>query len=362
MAKELNVLYILNDEKAYIGGVSIQSLIDSNTDVEKLNITIADAGIKAGNKKKLESLGNGKTVTISFSDPKVFAQDYKKTLKSSPSIDEKLLRTAYIFNQQAGTKKDFLFIDYKSLITGDLSYIADLDLKGKPLAAALWAMGKDGRKILELEKTEKVVSNRLVYINSKFWNKDKTFEKVLAEMEAKPICPFGALTRLYTNDFVQLDSKYGFNSKINLYGLQLFTKKLKLNADNYYSNNSLRTASKKAIITLFDYEIIGNPWDALPEDKPKPTPKPAPKSVKKAKSDDTDEEDEIQEDEALDDVEDSAVEDEIVNKNIYAGQWNEVFKHSPWKRQVLEPAVISSPGNSYKNGVPGLLFKLLYKF
>ncbi len=177
-SRELHIVYASDDKFAEILGVSLVSLYENNTDMEKIHIYVLDSGISDANKQKLLSISKSyEREDIQF----ISARDISKILSMNVKTDRGSLSQyarLFVSRDLPETLERVLYLDCDIIINSSLRELWNLDLEGKTIAALKDAFSKQYRKNIELQPDDIMFNSGVMLIDMKKW-KEKHIEKKL---------------------------------------------------------------------------------------------------------------------------------------------------------------------------------------
>ena len=134
---KLNVLYEFSDLYAPYAGISIYSLMKNNQFMDDIVFYVLDDGIQENNKDKLKKIinrFNRKLVYIDTADIEKMLYNYNvPKYKGSYATYYKLFAMKYL----PSDVQTILYLDSDTIVTDELSFLAELNLKDAPCAMVL---------------------------------------------------------------------------------------------------------------------------------------------------------------------------------------------------------------------------------
>lgn len=166
----MNVLYAADDGYAEILAVSLLSLLDSNGEVEELDIYIVEDKITAENQQKLEMICadyNRKIVFLPKLDIRGMLGVELKTLRWSDSAYSRLFLKE-LFAPYPDVDK-IIYLDCDTLVVNTLQELWDTDITGYLGAACLECMSNVHKRIIGAKKTSNYLNTGVMLVNVKRW-------------------------------------------------------------------------------------------------------------------------------------------------------------------------------------------------
>lgn len=169
----MNVMYASDDNYAEIMGVSILSLLQSNRDVQEIQIFIIEDAISSENKSRLTNmiheLGR-EVVFIQKPDIRNELGVKLKTLRWSDSAFSRLFLKE-LFAPYPDVHK-LLYLDCDTLVVADLRDLWNMDVSPYLGAACLECMSNLHKRIIGAKKTDNYINTGMLLLNVDRWIKE----------------------------------------------------------------------------------------------------------------------------------------------------------------------------------------------
>lgn len=213
----MNVMYLSDDNYAYIAGISMMSLLENNKDAEYIHIFLVGDNISKENKKKLYETVNSKSRQLTIID--------KPDIKSLIGCDvemhwwvENVFSRVFldeVFKEFKEVKK-LIYLDSDTIVTGNLSDLWEIDLNNCIGAGVLEAMGSLHKRAIGLKREEPYFNAGMFVVDVEKWRKEgfdykvKSFiESVNGKME---YADESVLNGIAANDMKIISPKYNLTS------------------------------------------------------------------------------------------------------------------------------------------------------
>ncbi len=262
--KKLNVLYTCDDLYAPFAGVSIHSLLTSNSDIEEIDIYVICDRVSDTNKNKLceEVSSFGDTRHLILIDGAPLVEKLKE-------LNVPCYRNSYAANfrlfMQSIVKPDaetLLYLDCDTLVVSSLKDLLELDFQGKPAAVAKESIVGEYKKHIGFEDKDSYLNSGVIFFHIENWAKHQCSEKLLSMLKSA--------SKIYLNpdqDYLNLilkDNSIILSPRYNLQPSHMVfsTKSYFRNypSSHYYSEQEISASVKNPVI-LHTYRFCGQfPW------------------------------------------------------------------------------------------------------
>lgn len=257
----MDTLYIFDDNYADISGVSIYSLFYFNNHVDSITVHIVDGGISEENKNNLLAVAkqfNREINFIPFVDPD---EKFGITLDIANWCKTNYIRV-FLEEILPTSVKRLLYIDSDTLIRSSISELYNMELGGKPIAAAYDCYPLPKYQ-LGFDTKDEYFSDGIMLLDLDVLRKMNTFSKYkdfLKERNGKV-----AYLEQGTINYVMKDNIALISPKYNLMTLSLVVRKCPnvyfLKDEPFYSENEMLEAINNPIIVhLTGHGLYTRPW------------------------------------------------------------------------------------------------------
>lgn len=213
----MDIMYASDDNYAEIMGVSILSLLQSNTDVEDMRIFIIEDAISEDNKTRLGGMirKHGREVVfIPKPDIRKYLGVELKTLRWSDSAFSRLFLKE-LFAPYPDVHK-ILYLDCDMLIVADLQGLWNTDISSCLGAACLECMSNLHKRIIGAKKKDNYINTGMMLVNVDRWIKEDIQQKTsdfLKKYKGKTeYVDQGVINGTVSNRFLLVNPRYNLTS------------------------------------------------------------------------------------------------------------------------------------------------------
>lgn len=258
----MNIAYSTDENYAKHAYISINSLLDSNSEEECIMFYILDNRISDPTKKAFHYL--------------VKEYDTEKTKRQIIFIDfaefEFYVRNAVpcgsistygrLFLPYLEGINKILYIDCDTVVIGRLRELYETDLTGYAVAGVQDIVALRIRKQVGLEYGERYINAGVSLMNLAYWRENDGTNKCLDFIEAYngnvPFHDQGTINGVFRGHILIVPPKYNvMNSMLDFSGRQISTY---MEVENYYSNKDIKDAQKHPAIIHFTAGFYTRPW------------------------------------------------------------------------------------------------------
>lgn len=259
---EINVLYSSDDNYAQHMGVSIYSLLENNSDFEKINVFVIDNGIKQENHDKLAQIisqfSNASIEYIKF-------DKYKNKLKLNMvwSISLSSYARLFVSDMLPSSINRVLYLDCDTIIDSSLYELWNIEMNGMIMGAVQDSVGLETKRAIGIVENEIYFNAGVLLIDLEMWRKNKISEKCLRFIDSHNGAVVhhdqGVLNGVLHNKILKLPLKYNlmtlhyFFSKKQI--LQYFNEKCK-----FYTIDEIDKSKESPAIIHFTPSFTSRPW------------------------------------------------------------------------------------------------------
>lgn len=264
--KELNVVYLADDNYVVGAGTSIVSLFENNKQLPHIRVYYMASTLKEENRQKLLELAKNYGRELIFLD----TSDIDKLLEENQVPKYKGITYAPIYRWFAISKiqeniERLLYIDSDTVIVGNLEGILDLELTEKPIFMAIdymWDFFKEG---IGIEKDSYYFNTGVILFNVKQWKEGKFEQRIIDHIRnGKANYPFFEqdIANVVLADYTEiLDLKYNVYAIFYLLNGKALFHAVGLNEKNYYSLEAVEKGIRDAVIHHCSKFEGTRPWD-----------------------------------------------------------------------------------------------------
>lgn len=174
----MNVVYSSSDLFSEMAGISILSLLENNTNVDKINIYVIDNGITEKNKTNLRSISDSFGRDLFFVQP----LDIEKLSDTQINVGRWNISTFYrlfLPTILPDTVDKVLFIDCDTIVLQDLSPLWDMDMAEKWLYGVDDCRGAAYRTNIGLKPEDNYINNGVLLMDLKAWRENDVEKQFL---------------------------------------------------------------------------------------------------------------------------------------------------------------------------------------
>lgn len=264
---EINILYQCDNNYAPYTGVSMTSLFERNKKIESIKVYILDDGINEENRDKLLLTADRYGRTLEFIPTKEIVEYIKKCgmpkYRGGYTTYLKLFVSNYFVDKNIYINR-LVYIDSDTLILGDISELASMDMKENILA-----MVEDSvvyrfkNRYIGLEEDDSYYNAGFVVFDMNKWIEQDITSKIkehLVNVRASYANhEQDILNVLFKDSIMRLNPKYNFQPMHAVYTPKQYFKVYK--RKNYYTERELNDANSDIRI-YHTFRYIGIfPWD-----------------------------------------------------------------------------------------------------
>lgn len=173
----MNVMYATDENYAEIAGISMESLLSSNKEIDEITIFIVEDGVTDESKDKLRQTTDkyGRNIVfIPKPDIRKLTGTELLTLRWSDSAFSRLYLDL-VFENHKEVKK-VLYLDCDTMIVDNLEHLWDIDIEDYLGAAVLECMSNLHKKIVGGKAQDNYFNSGVMLLNVERWKKEKAAE------------------------------------------------------------------------------------------------------------------------------------------------------------------------------------------
>lgn len=183
--RELNILYLTDNNYAVFAGVSMTSLFLNNKNVDRFTVYVIDDNIAQDNKDKMQALAAEYGHKVVFLD----LSSGIRTLESMGIPKYRNSYTTYLKLFAFGILPDnverIFFIDSDSVVVDDLSEMIDLDMQGCMIGAVRDGLSHSYKVALGFDPNDSWFNMGIMLVDVKRWKAEHAEEKILAQLKIR---------------------------------------------------------------------------------------------------------------------------------------------------------------------------------
>ena len=261
----LNVLYEFSDLYSPYAGISIYSLLENNKKLENIYIYVLDDGVSEENKHKIKKMVNNFERKIHFINTSAIEEmlvEYNvPKYKGSYSTYYKLFAMNYLPQDI----ESILYLDSDTIVTGDLSELAAMDLNDAPCAMVLDPIFDKYKEILGIGREAEYFNCGMGMFNVKVWE-NKCEKEILNLLKYKQsgffIMDQDIINLLYNKEIIKLPLKYNLTGAFVLYNSKEIYRLYDYKRSTMYSPKEIDEAKKSPCICHYIAYQAGRPWES----------------------------------------------------------------------------------------------------
>lgn len=183
--RELNILYLTDNNYAAFAGVSIISLFENNRTIDRFHVYVIDDSIADDNKAKMRAVAEQYGHDLFFLD----LSEGIRILEEMKIPKYRNSYTTYLklftFNLLPDTVKRIFFIDSDSVVVGDLGELIDLDMQGCVIGAVRDGISQPWKVALGYDSNDSWFNMGVMLVDVDAWKADGAQDKVIAQLQKR---------------------------------------------------------------------------------------------------------------------------------------------------------------------------------
>lgn len=259
--RELNVLYLTDNNYAAFAGVSIVSMFENNKHIDKLHVYIIDDSIARDNKDKLLAVGEKYGHDIIFLD----MTEGIRTLERMGIPKYRNSYTTYLklfaFDLLPDAVKRILFIDSDSVVVDDLSEMIDIDMQGCMLGAVRDGISHPYKVALGYDPNDSWFNMGIMLVDVDAWKTDHAQDKILAQLQKRQgyiAADQDLLNITQHGNIMTLHPRYNAMPHHYVYKETAFRRAFP--QGGFYDLETMRQAQERPVIRHFERFVGQSPW------------------------------------------------------------------------------------------------------
>lgn len=263
----LNVLYQSDDNYAVFMGVSICSLLESNKSINEISIYIIDDSISLTNKEKITSMVHSYSREIFFLDGRKIldCQEITETFTYS-GMRKNTHSYLKLFADRLlpDLNERIVYIDCDTAVTGDLSGLLTIDMKGRPIGMAMDSLMPAHKAPSETVRSGKYYNSGVILIDLDTWKASQCTKRILKYRQSGK--SYGTvdqdiLNAVLGNEIITLPIKFNLQPIHIDYSYEEYSKVFR-HKKPYYTQKQIENAVRKPAIIHYLRYIGESPWHA----------------------------------------------------------------------------------------------------
>lgn len=185
MSKDINILYLSDNNYAAYAGISITSLFENNKHFDNITVYVIDDSISEENKKKYLK-------TAEKYGRKIVFLDMSSSIKKLEEMGATKYRNSYTtylklftFGILPEEVERIFFIDSDALVVDRLDDILNFDMKGMPIAAVRDALCTEYKVSLGIPAEDPWFNMGVMLVDVKKWKEFDCENRVIAQMKKR---------------------------------------------------------------------------------------------------------------------------------------------------------------------------------
>lgn len=262
--KELNVLYLTDNNYAVFAGVSITSLFINNKHLDKITVYIIDDNIAEDNKEKFRNLAEQYNREVVFLD----LTEGIRTLENMGIPKYRNSYTTYLklftFNLLPENVHRIFFIDSDTVVVGDLSEVIDLDMEGCMIGAVRDGISHPYKVALGFDENDSWFNMGVMLVDVDCWKADNAQNKIIEQLKKRSgyiAVDQDLLNITQHGNIMTLHPKYNATPHHYIYNEKDFRKAFP-QGGFYESLEIMEEAQKTPVIRHFERFVGESAWNA----------------------------------------------------------------------------------------------------
>lgn len=260
--KALHVAYAADDRYAKYLGISLLSLLETNTAFESISCYVLDCGIGGENRKRLEEIAGAHTCQIQFVPVESIEQ--KLNLQGAAfTIAVASYARLFLPSLLPEPVEKLLYLDCDTIVADSLLDMWNTKLDNAYIAGVQDTVDSFFQKVIGLSPELPYINAGVLLINLKRWREDgleARFGEFIRRFNGQvPHHDQGTINGVCAEKRVLLPLRYNMTS--NLYSFSTHTIERIYFLKKYYSQSELDAALQSPGIVHFTSGLVGRPWE-----------------------------------------------------------------------------------------------------
>lgn len=259
--RELNILYLTDNNYAAFAGVSIVSLFENNRTIDRFHVYVIDDSIADDNKAKMRAVAEQYGHDLFFLD----LSEGIRILEEMKIPKYRNSYTTYLklftFNLLPDTVKRIFFIDSDSVVVGDLGELIDLDMQGCVIGAVRDGISQPWKVALGYDSNDSWFNMGVMLVDVDAWKADGAQDKVIAQLQKRKA--YFAVDQDILNitqhgRIMTLHPRYNATPHHYVYDEVSFQRAFP--QGGFYDVRTMKEAQERPVIRHFERFVGMSPW------------------------------------------------------------------------------------------------------
>ncbi len=258
----LCVAYGADDNYAKLLGTSMLSLLEHNTDFERIVIYVLDCGIRPENRRNLAGIAEEWRREIHFIPMQEAIEGLHLNLGAHKIAVASYARL-FLASLLPEAFDRVLYVDCDTLVLDSLRPFWETDFNGALIAGAQDVVDSYFLNIIRLPKTNKYINAGVLLINLAAWRAEKMQDRFLEIIESfggnVPHHDQGTINAACGSQRVIVPVRYNFTTSLFSFSARTIRRIYFL--DDYYTQEEMDAARANPAIVHFTTGLLGRPWE-----------------------------------------------------------------------------------------------------
>ncbi len=260
---KIDILYQFNEKYAPYAGVSMTSLFENNTHIERIRVFVMGEGLSEKSTSRLRELAAryGRQMSFVNTDPLMVMMKKLNmpSYRGSYAANMRLFLT-YLMPEDV---ERILYLDADTIVDGAIDDLVNLDMEGHPLAMALDSLVRGHKKRLGFSPDDYYYNSGVILFSMKEWREDHCSERIANHVKNVrawyPSPDQDLLNVVLKGEILKLEARYNVQPVYIAFSLSSYYHTF--GRTGFYSPPEIRSALNSPVIYHF-FRFIGEfPWD-----------------------------------------------------------------------------------------------------
>ena len=256
---KINVVYASDDNYAKHAGISIESLLNTNREIEKIKIYVIENNIEIENKQKIEDIVNKYKRDIVFIDSK----NFDSKLKINDNFPRAAFSRLFLSSIKELEEEDkVLYLDCDTIVNDNIEELYNTNLEGCYFAAVQDNAAYYLLKKIGMNKKNRYINSGVLLINLTKWREDdieNKFLKFIEKHNGKVNHHDQGVLNGVCKDYIKILHPK-FNMMPEMIYMTVKQSNFLYNVHNYYSQKEVDEAKKNPVIIHYVEKFYSRPW------------------------------------------------------------------------------------------------------
>ncbi len=261
----MDFLYQCDDKYAPFTGVSIYSLLENNTGLDRIRIFVIDDSISEENRNRLKKCVESFHRELVFIDGSSLMneadakemQEYKGTRKNTHSFLKMLA-----FSELPDDVDRVLYLDSDTLVLGSLEPLYNVILDGFIIGMVLDSLVDEKKMLIGFDRSDPYYNSGVIYVNVREWKAGKCRKRITEHSKDHT---YGTVDQdllnvVFKGEIYTLTAQYNFQPHHIAYNDKDYFSVITHKEGCYYSPNEIRDARNDIRIMHFFRYLGEQPW------------------------------------------------------------------------------------------------------